>query len=45
MCWPPFYQTWLRDPATGNYLLDVFREPQPDGDTWICRRDERIRFP
>ncbi|MFD5319383.1 nucleotidyltransferase domain-containing protein [Streptomyces sp. NPDC127098] len=38
------YQTWLRDPATGNYLLDVFREPH-DGDTWICRRDERIRLP
>ncbi len=37
-------QTWLRDPATGNYLLDVFREPH-DGDTWICRRDERIRLP
>ncbi|MFF9021035.1 nucleotidyltransferase domain-containing protein [Streptomyces eurythermus] len=38
------HQTWLRDPATGDYLLDVFREPH-DGDTWICRRDERIRFP
>jgi hypothetical protein len=38
------HQTWLRDPATGNYLLDVFREPH-DGDTWICRRDETIRFP
>ncbi|MEW2463360.1 hypothetical protein AB0872_21955 [Microbacterium sp. NPDC047426] len=38
------HQTWLRDPATGNYLLDVFREPH-NGDTWICRRDERIRFP
>jgi hypothetical protein len=38
------YQTWLRDPATGNYLLDVFREPH-DGDTWICRRDESIRYP
>jgi hypothetical protein len=37
------YQTWLRDPATGNYLLDVFREPH-DGDTWICRRDETIRL-
>ncbi|MEV6583680.1 hypothetical protein AB0M92_36705 [Streptomyces sp. NPDC051582] len=37
-------QTWLRDPATGNYLLDVFREPH-DGDTWICRRDEGIRLP
>ncbi|MFI2608407.1 nucleotidyltransferase domain-containing protein [Kitasatospora sp. NPDC018619] len=38
------HQTWLRDPATGAYLLDVFREPH-DGDTWICRRDERIRLP
>ncbi|MGW1564051.1 nucleotidyltransferase domain-containing protein [Streptomyces sp. NPDC002144] len=38
------HQTWVRDPATGNYLLDVFREPH-DGDTWICRRDERIRLP
>jgi hypothetical protein len=38
------HQTWLRDPATGNYLVDVFREPH-DGDTWICRRDETIRRP
>lgn len=38
------HQTWLRDPVTGNYLLDVFREPH-DGDTWICRRDETIRLP
>jgi hypothetical protein len=38
------HQTWLRDPATGNYLLDVFREPH-DGDTWICRRDAAIRLP
>ena len=38
------HQTWLRDPATGNYLLDVFREPH-DGETWICRRDETIRLP
>jgi Aminoglycoside-2''-adenylyltransferase len=38
------YQTWLRDPATGNYLLDVFREPH-DSDIWICRRDESIRYP
>jgi hypothetical protein len=37
------YPTWLRDPATGNYLLDVFREPH-DGDIWICRRDETIRL-
>jgi hypothetical protein len=38
------HQTWLRDPATDDYLLDVFREPH-DGDTWICRRDETIRLP
>lgn len=38
------HQTWVRDPGTGNYLLDVFREPH-DGDTWICRRDEKIRLP
>ena len=38
------HQTWLRDPATGNYLLDVFREPH-DGETWICRRAETIRLP
>lgn len=38
------HQTWLRDPATGQYLLDVFREPH-DGATWICRRDPSIRLP
>jgi hypothetical protein len=38
------WQTWLRDPATDRYLLDVFREAH-DGDTWICRRDETIRLP
>jgi hypothetical protein len=38
------HQTWLRDPATGRYLLDVFRE-RHDGTTWICRRDETIRLP
>jgi hypothetical protein len=38
------HQTWLRDPATGNYLLDVFREPH-DGETWTCRHDEAIRLP
>lgn len=37
-------QTWLRDPATGDFLLDVFREPH-DGDVWICRRDPTIRMP
>jgi hypothetical protein len=38
------HQTWLRDPATGDYLVDVFREPH-EGRTWICRRDETIRLP
>lgn len=38
------HQTWLRDPATNGYLLDVFREPH-QGDTWICRHDETIRLP
>ena len=38
------HQTWFREPATGLWRLDVFREPS-DGDTWICRRDERIRMP
>lgn len=38
------HQTWLRDPATDDYLVDVFREPH-DGDTWICRHDETIRLP
>ena len=39
-----FHQTWLRDRATGQYLLDVFREPH-DGTTWLCRRDPAITLP
>jgi hypothetical protein len=38
------HQTWVRDPASGKYRLDVFREPH-DGGIWICRRDESIRLP
>jgi aminoglycoside-2''-adenylyltransferase len=38
------HQTWVREPASGRWRLDVFREPS-DGDVWICRRDERIRLP
>jgi hypothetical protein len=38
------HQTWVREPATGLWRLDVFRKPS-DGDTWICRRDDRIRLP
>jgi Aminoglycoside-2''-adenylyltransferase len=38
------HQTWIREPATGHWRFDVFREPS-DGDTWICRRDPKIRMP
>jgi hypothetical protein len=38
------HQTWVREPATDLWRLDVFREPS-DGDTWLCRRDESIRLP
>lgn len=38
------HQTWLREPATGHYRLDVFREPH-DGDHWVCRRDASITVP
>ncbi len=38
------YQTWVSDPDTGVYRLDVFREPQRDG-AWACRRDETITLP
>lgn len=37
-----YHQTWVREPMTGRWCLDIFRDPS-DGDTWICRRDERIR--
>jgi hypothetical protein len=38
------HQTWIREPATGKWRLDVFREPS-DGETWICRREPAIRMP
>ena len=38
------HQTWVREPATGLWRFDVFREPS-DGGTWICRRDAVIRMP
>jgi hypothetical protein len=38
------HQTWLRDPDTGVYRLDVFREPH-DGAIWICRHDPSLRRP
>lgn len=38
------FQTWARDPETRQFRFDVMREPH-DGDTWICRRDPRLRLP
>jgi hypothetical protein len=38
------HQTWVREPATGFWRVDVFREPS-DGDTWICRREPALRMP
>jgi hypothetical protein len=38
------HQAWVREPATGAWKLDVMREPW-DGDTWVFRRDPRIRLP
>jgi hypothetical protein len=38
------HQTWLREPATGRYRVDVFREPHV-GDHWVCRRDTSITLP
>ena len=38
------HQTWVREPGTGLWRVDVFRELSDD-ETWICRRDERIRLP
>jgi hypothetical protein len=38
------HQTWIREPATGKWRFDVFREPS-DGETWICRREPAIRMP
>ncbi len=38
------HQTWARDMTTGNWRLDVLREPWDD-ETWAYRRDCRIRLP
>lgn len=39
-----YHQTWVLEPATGLWRLDVFREPS-DGDMWISRRHQSIRLP
>jgi len=38
------HQTWVRERATGLWRLDIMREPW-DRDTWVFRRDARIRLP
>ncbi|KAA0021062.1 hypothetical protein [Antrihabitans cavernicola] len=38
------FQTWLRQPATGRYRVDVFREPHV-GSRWVCRRGTSITLP
>jgi Aminoglycoside-2''-adenylyltransferase len=38
------HQTWVREPDTGVYRADVFREPERDAE-WVCRRDESISLP
>ena len=37
------HQTWVRERNGGRWRVDVMREPW-DGNTWICRRDPRIRL-
>lgn len=46
------HQTWVSEPGPERpdgrvgrvYRLDIFREPQRDGQ-WVCRRDESIVLP
>ena len=38
------HQTWVREPDTRLWRLDVMREPSA-GNTWICRRDPAITLP
>jgi hypothetical protein len=38
------HQTWVRDRETRAWRLDLLREPWED-DTWVFRRDPRIRLP
>jgi hypothetical protein len=38
------HQTWVGEPDGGLWRIDLFRE-ESDDETWICRRDDRIRLP
>ena len=41
---PDKHQNWVLDEATGAWCLDIFLEPS-DAETWVYRRDERLRRP
>lgn len=38
------HQTWVCEPESGVFRLDVMSEPA-HGNEWVFRRDERIRLP
>lgn len=38
------WQTWMRDPVTGQYLIDVMRNPHED-QLWVYRRRPELRMP
>jgi hypothetical protein len=41
---PDKHQNWVMDPHANEWRVDVMLEPG-DANTWIFRRDERIRAP
>ncbi|MGA0604218.1 nucleotidyltransferase domain-containing protein [Caulobacter sp. KR2-114] len=41
---PGTHQTWVMDPATRGWRLDVFREPGDD-ETWVYRRTGQFSAP
>jgi hypothetical protein len=41
---PEVHQVWMRDDPAGVWRTDVFLEPGDD-QTWVCRRDPRLRLP
>ncbi|MEZ5549376.1 MAG: amino acid transporter [Pseudomonadales bacterium] len=38
------HQCWIADSTAGRWRLDLMLEPG-DSQTWVCRRDERIKEP
>ena len=37
------HQTWVRERSSGDWRLDIFREPSQQG-RWVARRDSRIQL-